>query len=79
MWFVFLIHPNNINLTHNGSARIRGSVRCLVLVKMYGNSPRTLFFRIMRHSEVRMNKFPLFSFPFPKVVFISLFSLFINR
>jgi hypothetical protein len=34
MWFVFWIHPNNINLTHNGSVKISGGVRCLVLVKM---------------------------------------------
>lgn len=34
MWFVFLIHPNNINLTHSGSASVSVSVRCLVLVKM---------------------------------------------
>ena len=40
MWFVFLIHPNNINLTHSGKASVSVSVKCLVLVKMYGNSPR---------------------------------------
>ena len=34
MWFVFLIHPNNINLTHNGKASVSVSVRCLVVVKM---------------------------------------------
>ena len=33
-WFVFLIHPNNINLTHNGKTSVSVSVRCLVLVKM---------------------------------------------
>jgi hypothetical protein len=54
------------------------SVRCLVLVKMYGNSPRKLFARINRNSDVRINEFPLFSFPFLKIVFISWCSLFIN-
>ena len=39
MWFVFLNHPNKINLTHNGSARVSASVRCLDLVKTYGNNP----------------------------------------
>ena len=34
MWFVFLIYPYNINLTHNGSVKISGGVKCLVLVKM---------------------------------------------
>ena len=47
------------------------SVRCLVLVKMYGNSPRKLFISIIRNSDDRMNEFPLFSFPFLIIVFIS--------
>lgn len=34
MWFVFLIHPNSINLTHRGRANVSVSVRCLVLVKI---------------------------------------------
>lgn len=34
IWFVFLIHPNSINLTHSGRASVSVSVRCLVLVKM---------------------------------------------
>jgi len=38
------------------------SVRCLVLVKMYGNNPKKLFVRIIRNSDVRINEFPLFSF-----------------
>ena len=33
------------------------SVRCLVLVKMYGNSPRKLFVRNISNSDVRMNEF----------------------
>lgn len=74
-----MIHPNNINLTHNGKASVRVNVRCLVLVKMYGNNPRKLFIRIIRNREVRMNEFPLFSFPFLKIVFISWCSLFISR
>jgi hypothetical protein len=41
-WFVFLIHPNNINLIHTGRAKIGVIVRCLVLVKMYGNNPKKL-------------------------------------
>jgi len=61
---VFLIYPSNINLIHIGSARVNVSVRCLVLVKMYGNRPKKLFVKVMRNSDVRMNEFPLFSFPF---------------
>jgi hypothetical protein len=72
MWFVFLIHPNNINLTHRGSASVSVRARWLVLEKTYGNSPRKLFIRIIRDSEVKMNEFPLFWFPFLRLVFISL-------
>jgi hypothetical protein len=46
---------------------------------MYGNSSRKLFMRIMGNSELRMIEFPLFSFPFLRIVFISLCSLFNNR
>ena len=68
---MFLIHPNSINLIHNGSASVSVSVKCLVLVKIYGNSPRKLFVKIIRNSDVKMNEFPLFSFPFLRIVFIS--------
>jgi len=64
MWFVFLIYPNNINLTHKSNAKISGRVRCLVLVKMYGNSSRTLFVRITRNSKIRMMNFLCFHFLF---------------
>ena len=37
-----IIHPNNINLIHRGRAAVSVSVRCLVLVKMYGNKPKKL-------------------------------------
>ena len=79
MWLVFLIHPNSINLSHIGKASVRVSVRCLVLVKMYGNSPKKLFVKIIKNKDVRMNEFPLFSFPLLKIVFISWCSLFISR
>jgi hypothetical protein len=35
--------------------------------------------RIIRNRDVRMNEFPLFSFAFLKIVFISWCSLFINK
>ena len=79
MWLGFLIHPNSINLTHSGKANVKVSVKCLVLVKMYGNNPRKLFIKIIRNREVKINEFPLFSFPFLRIVFISWCSLFISR
>ena len=75
---MFLVHPNGINLIHKGRAKVNVSVKCLVLVKMYGNNPRKLFVRIIRNSDVRMNEFPLFSFPFLRIVFISWCNLFIS-
>jgi hypothetical protein len=74
-----LNNPNNINLSHIGRARVSVRVRCLVLVKLYGNNPRKLFVRIIRNRDVKMNEFPLFSFPFLKIVFISWCNLFINK
>jgi hypothetical protein len=75
MWFAFLIHPNNINLIHRGRAKVSVSVRCLVLVKMYGNNPKKLFVRIIRNNDVYMNEFPLFLYPFLRIAFISWCSL----
>jgi hypothetical protein len=76
---VFLIHPYNINVIHRVNARVSVSVKCLVLVNMYGNNPRKFFARIIRNSDIRMNEFPLFSFPFLRTVFISWCSLFISN
>jgi hypothetical protein len=53
MWLLFLIHPNNINLIHRGRAKVSVSVKCLVLVKIYGNIPRKLFVKIIRNGDVR--------------------------
>ena len=65
------VNPNNITSIHRGRAKINVSVKCLVLVDMYGNSPRKLFVRIIRNNDVKMNEFPLFSLPFLRIVFIS--------
>jgi hypothetical protein len=43
---------------------LRVSVKFFALLKMYGNNPRKLFIMIIRNSEVKINEFPLFSFPF---------------
>jgi len=47
--------------------------------QIYGNSPRKLFIKIIRNNYVRINEFPLISFPFLRIVFISWCSLFINN
>jgi len=46
---------------------------------MYGNSPKELFVTTIRNSDIKMNEFPLFSFPVLRIVFISWCSLFITR
>ena len=79
MWLVYLIHPNSINAIHKGRTKINVIVKCLVLVKIYGNNPRKLFLRIISNSDVRMNEFILFSFHFLRIVFISWCSLFISN
>jgi hypothetical protein len=33
IWLEFLIHPNYMNLIHNGRARVSVKFKCLVLVK----------------------------------------------
>lgn len=33
-WIVWLIHPYNINLNHNGKAKVNVKIRWLVLVKI---------------------------------------------
>jgi hypothetical protein len=48
-------------------------------VKIYGNSPKKLFVRIIRNNDLNMNEFPLFLFPFLRIVFISSCSLFISK
>jgi hypothetical protein len=42
MWLLFMIHRNSMNLTPSGKASVSVSVRCLVLVKMYGSNRRKL-------------------------------------
>jgi hypothetical protein len=79
MWLVFLIHRNNINLIHKGRAEVSVSVKWLVVAKIYGNSSRKLFVRIIRNNDVKMNGFPLFSFSFLRIVFISWCSLFLSK
>jgi hypothetical protein len=53
-----LIHPYIINLIHKGSAKVNVIVKCLVLVKMYGNSPRELLNRINENNEMKINILP---------------------
>jgi hypothetical protein len=38
IWFMLLIHPNIINITHINSASVSVMVKRLVLVKLYGNN-----------------------------------------
>ena len=54
-------------------------IKCLVLVKMYGNSPKNLFVSVIRKNNVMINEFLFFYFPFHRIVFISWCILFINN
>jgi len=59
MWFVLLIHPKSINLSHIGKANERVIVIWLVLVKIYGNKPRKLLKRIKLNREINIKVEPL--------------------
>jgi hypothetical protein len=60
---VLLIHPNIMNLTHKGSASVHVIVKCLVFVKMTGNTPRKLLNRINENSEMNIKVLPLILTP----------------
>jgi len=70
IWLVFLIHPNNMNLIYKDRVRVSLSVKCIVLVTMCGNNPRKLLVKIIWNSGVRVNEFPLFSFPLFRIAFM---------
>lgn len=55
---VFVNHPYNINLSHNGSANVNVNVKCLDLVKMYGNRPIKLLIKIVENSVIKINVLP---------------------
>ena len=57
--FELLIHPNNINLSQRGRARLKVNVIWLVLVKIYGNRPKKLLKRIKVNKEINIKVVPL--------------------
>lgn len=56
--WVLLIHPYNINEIHRGRANVKVNVRCLVLVKIYGNKPKKLLNKINVNNEIKINVHP---------------------
>jgi len=64
IWFVLLIHPYIINDNHKGKLRVRVNVKCLDLVKMYGNKPRKLLNKINLNKLMKRKVLP-FSPLFP--------------
>jgi hypothetical protein len=62
-----IVGPNIKNLNHNGVM-----VRCLILVKMYGNSPRKLLNMIKENGDINMRFLPFLSPLFPRSFFNSL-------
>jgi hypothetical protein len=78
MWFVLLIHPKIMNLTHKGSTSVNVIVKCLVLVKIYGNSPRKLLNRINKNSDTNKKVLPFLFLLLPRRFLNSLCSFVIN-
>lgn len=60
---VLLIHPNSINDSHKGKARANVKTMCLVLVKIYGNSPKKLLNKINLNKEINIRVDPLIEGP----------------
>lgn len=79
IWFMLLIHPNSMNLTHKGSANVSVIARCLVLVKMYGNSPRKLLNKINENRDTNRNVPPFLFLLLPNSVLNSLWSFVVNK
>ena len=59
MCWVLLNHPNIIKLNHKGKANDSVIVIWLVLVKIYGNSPKKLLNRIYVNKEINIKVVPL--------------------
>jgi hypothetical protein len=55
---VLLIHPYSIKVNHKGSARDKDIVKCLVLVKIYGNKPIKLLNKIIENREINIKVIP---------------------
>jgi hypothetical protein len=67
-----------MNLTHKGKARASVMVRCLVLVKTYGNRPKKLLNRISENKDTNRKVLPWLVFFPPKRALNSLCS-FVNN
>lgn len=61
MWNVFFNQPNNIKVIHTGNATVRLKIKCLVLVKIYGNKPIKLLITIVKKTiiNIKVNRFLL--------------------
>lgn len=70
---MLLIHPYNINLNQRGNEIDKVKVKWLVLVKIYGKSPRKLLNKINENIEIKIKVDP-FEFIFPNNILNSLWS-----
>lgn len=57
--FVLLNQPYNIKLNQRGRAKVKVKVIWLVLVKIYGNSPKKLLNKIKENKEINIKVVPL--------------------
>lgn len=63
MCCVWFNQPNIINEIHKGRAKVNVKVKCLVLVKIYGNNPKKLLNRISVNKDVKIKALFLFIGP----------------
>lgn len=76
IWLVLLIHPKIKSLIQRGKAIVRFKVKCLVLVKIYGNNPIKLFSIMNINREIKI-KVKLFLFLLFMITLNSLNKMFI--
>lgn len=62
IWLVILIQPNNIILIQRGSVIDKLMIKCLVLVKIYGNNPKKLLIKINVNKVINIKLKLLFFF-----------------
>lgn len=77
IFFVLLIHPNNINLSQIGKAIVKFKTKCLVPVKIYGNNLIKLLI-IIKINNLMKIKINLLLYLFLIIVENSLYNKFIS-
>lgn len=77
IWFILLNHRNINNENHIGNDIDIAKIKCLELVKIYGNNPIKLLIKINKNIEIKYNRFNELNL-LGKIIFNSLFKIIIK-